>query len=165
MSIRPSRLSILMLLLLISLAIGLGVTTVIEGYGGNLPEIPWTTPLLLALLAIGLASIAWDLRRRLERPEDEAKSRPDSQDHGQPKRPKEVNPLHAARMVVLSKAASHGGTIITGLYLGFAWYLLPDFDSQQRRARLLAALLSALFAFATAVVGLVMERILRLPEQ
>jgi len=159
MSIRPSRLPILMLLLLISILIGLGTAAIIESYGGNLPEIPWTTPLLLALLVIGLASIAWDLRRRLERPEA-------TKEKGQElTRPKEVNPLHAARMVVLSKAASHGGTIITGLYLGFAWYLLPDMDSQQRRARLVAAAVSALFAFATAVIGLIMERILRLPEE
>lgn len=157
MSIRPSRLAVLMLLLLISLLVGLGVTTLIEGYGGDLPDIPWTTPVLLALLALGLAIIAWDLRRRLERPDSDPKAGAT--------RPKTVNPLHAARMVVLSKAASHGGTIITGLYLGFAWYLLPDFDSDQRRARLIAAAMSALFAFLTTVVGLVMERILRLPEQ
>lgn len=158
MSIRPSRMSVLVLLLLISLLMGWGMTRAIESYGGNLPEIPWTTPLLLALLAFGLSIIAWDLRRRLERPEA-------GEERGRPRRPKEVNALHAARMVVLSKAASHGGTIITGLYLGFAWYLAPDFDSQQRRARLLTAAVSAFLALLTTVIGLLMERILRLPEE
>lgn len=159
MSIRPTRLPVLMLLLLISLLTGWGVIQILESYGGNLPEIPWTTPLLLALLAIGLAVIAADLRRRLERPD----AKRERDEHGA-SRPREVNPLHAARMVVLAKAASHGGTIITGLYLGFAWYLLPDLDSQQRRARLILAALSALLALATAIIGLMMERILRLPE-
>lgn len=160
MSIRPTRMPILMLLLLISMLTGWGVARILESYGGNLPEIPWTTPLLLALLAIGLALIAADLRRRLERPD----SSQERAEHGVA-RPREVNPLHAARMVVLAKAASHGGTIITGLYLGFAWYLLPDLDAQQRRARLILAAVSALLALGTAIIGLVMERILRLPEQ
>jgi drug/metabolite transporter (DMT)-like permease len=155
-TIRPTRGAVLALLLLISLVTGWGVTRVIEGYGGNLPDLPWTTPALLALLTLGLGIIAWDLRRRLERP---------GQEKDRPQRPKEVNPLHAARMVVLSKAASHGGAIMTGLYLGFAWYLAPDIDSQQRRSRLIVAAISALFALGTTVIGLVMERMLRLPDE
>lgn len=160
MSIRPTRMPILMLLLLISLLAAWGVARILESYGSNLPEIPWTTPLLLAVLGFALALIAADLRRRLDRPD----SRQEREEHGAT-RPREVNPLHAARMVVLAKAASHGGAIITGLYLGFAWYLLPDLDAQQRRARLIMAALSALMSLVIAILGLLMERILRLPEQ
>jgi hypothetical protein len=156
MRIRPTRFPVLVLLLLISLMLGWGVTQIVESYGGNLPEIPWTTPLLLALLALGLVVIAFDLKRRIERPQ---------QKKDRPERPREINPLHAARMVVLSKAASHGGAIITGLYLGFAWYLLPDLDSDQRRARLVLAGISALLGLVTTAVGLLMEKILRLPEE
>lgn len=160
MGIRPTRGPILILVLLICVLTGWALTQIVESYGGNLPEIPWSTPLLLGIVAGVLAVIAWDLRRRLERPGSHKEHR----EHGA-SRPKEVNPLHAARMVVLSKAASHGGVIMTGLYLGFAWYLLPDLDSQQRRARLVVAAISALLALAITTIGLLMERILRLPEE
>lgn len=160
MSIRPTRALVLIaLFLLTTLAGWLGIE-VIEAYGGTLPRIPWTTPFLLLLLAVGLLIIAIDLKRKI--------AMPDRIKNGEKvanEKPREVNPLHAARMVVLAKAASHGGAVLTGLYLGFALYLLPDFSSSQRRSLLLASGLCAIISLGVGVIGMAMERILRLPEE
>lgn len=160
MSIRPTRGIVLIALFLLSTVGGWYAIEIIEAYGGTLPRIPWATPLLLAFLAIGLILIALDLKRRIELPD-----RIERGEKVKNEKPREINPLHAARMVVLAKAASHGGAVLTGLYLGFALYLLPDFSSSQRRSLLIAAGLCALFSLAVGVVGMMMERILRLPEE
>lgn len=160
MRIQPTRTLMLIALFLAATAAGwLGIEA-IEAYGASLPRIPWTTAMLLGLLALGLVFIALDLKKRIELP--------DRIHRGEVvvnEKPKEINPIHAARMVVLAKAASHGGAVLTGLYLGFALYLLPDFASSQRRSLLLAASLCALLSLLVAVVGMMMERILRLPEE
>lgn len=160
MRIRPTRALTLIMLFLLATLSGWFVIEVIESYGGTLPRIPWTTPLLLGILAVGLGIIALDLKKRIELPDRVHQGEAVKND-----KPKEINPLHAARMVVLSKAASHGGAVLTGLYLGFALYLLPDFDSSQRRSLLIAAGVCALASLAVAIVGMAMERILRLPEE
>lgn len=160
MSIRPTRPAMLIALFLVATITGWFVIEIIESYGGTLPRLPWTTPFLLGLLAIGLIVIALDLKKRIEQPDRIHRGELVANE-----KPKEINPLHAARMVVLAKAASHGGAVLTGLYLGFALYLLPDFDSSQRRSLLIAAGLSALMSLAVAIVGMMMERILRLPEE
>lgn len=156
MKIRPTRTPVLLLLFLISILVSWGTIRTVESYGGDLPEIPWSTAVLLGLVALALAFVAFDLHRKIDRPRKEK---------DKPVKPREVNPLHAARMVVLSKASSHGGAMITGLYLGFAWYLLPDLNSDQRKVRLVVAGVCALLGLAITVIGIVMERILRLPEE
>lgn len=160
MSIRPTRALVLAALFLLSTLAGWLGIEIIEAYGGTLPRIPWTTPFLLLLLTIGLAVIALDLKRRIQMP--------DRLERGEKvanEKPREINPLHAARMVVLAKAASHGGAVLTGLYLGFSLYLLPDFASSQRRSLLIASALCALISLAVGIIGMMMERILRLPEE
>lgn len=160
MRIQPTRTAMLIMLFLLATLTGWFVEEAIESYGGTLPRIPWSTALLLGLLAVGLVVIALDLKKRIEMPDRIHKGEVVANE-----KPKEINPLHAARMVVLAKAASHGGAVLTGLYLGFALYLLPDFTSSQRRSLLIISAVCALISLIIAIVGLMMERILRLPEE
>lgn len=160
MRIQPTRTAVLLLLFLLSTLAGWLIEEVIESYGGTLPRIPWSTALLLSLLALGLVVVASDLKRRIELPDRIHRGEVVANE-----KPKEINPLHAARMVVLAKAASHGGAVLTGLYLGLSLYLLPDFASSQRRSLLLVASVCALISLVIAIVGMMMERILRLPEE
>lgn len=160
MSIRPTRALMLISIFLIATLTGWLLVETIESYGGTLPRIPWSTALLLGILAIGLLFVALDLKKRIELPD-----RIHRGEAVKNEKPKEINALHAARMVVLAKAASHGGAVLTGLYLGFAFYLLPDFASSQRRTLLLASAICALISLVVAVIGIAMERILRLPEE
>jgi hypothetical protein len=157
-SIRPTRIIVLLFLFALATLGSWFAVGLMEGYGTALPGIPWSTALVLGFFALALLLVTQDMKKRIEQP-DQKRSKE------LPEKPKTVNPLHAARMVILAKASSHGGALIAGLYLGFALYLLPDFDSNQRRARMVVAAATALMGLVVALVGLLLERMLRLPEE
>nr|WP_269205033.1 DUF3180 domain-containing protein [Motilibacter aurantiacus] len=110
-------------------------------------EVPWTLPvgLLLVALGLGVSALAW--RRRLA-----------GAPHARP-----VDPLAAARLVGLAKASSHVGAVLTGGYAGYAVFLVPDADMFGRR--LWDAAFAAVASGLVVVAGLLLERVLRLPEE
>ena len=110
-------------------------------------EVPWTLPVGLLLVALGLAVTVLSWRRRLA---------------GAP-RARPVDPLAAARLVGLAKASSHVGAVLAGLYAGYSAFLVPDADMYAQR--LWATACTAVAAALVVVLGLVLERILRLPEK
>jgi hypothetical protein len=112
---------------------------------GVLPMMPWSVPLVLALLAAGVAFSAVALRRRL-------RGAPDV---------KPADPLVAARMVALSKATSHAGAVLVGVYSAFALFLLTVDPSELRRERGITAAVAAVVSIGLAAAGVYLERVLR----
>ena len=110
-------------------------------------EVPWTLPTGLLLVAVGLGVTVLSWRRRLA---------------GAP-RARAVDPLAAARLVGLAKASSHVGAAVAGAYAGYAVYLVPDADMWGNR--LWATALTAGAAVLVVIAGLLLERILRVPDQ
>jgi hypothetical protein len=116
-----------------------------DSRGGLAPPLPWTAALgTLALSAVviaaGLPVRRWVSGRR-ERP---------------------LDPLVAARTVVLAKAAAYSGAVLAGWYAGQGLILLPEMVGV-RRTRLIVAGLCVLAAIALAVSGLVVQRWCRVP--
>jgi hypothetical protein len=148
--VRPTRYGVLAALAVLVGAVTWGVLRVLDSrsQGGTLPALPWTAPVALLLLAVGIAVAALSLRGRLQGREG---TRP-------------VNPLQAARMAVLSKAASHAGALFVGLYAGVLVFLLPDLEADLRRTRAATAGLGILGSLALVAAGLFLERVCRLPE-
>jgi len=107
--------------------------------------LPWTAVagtlgLVVAVIAAGLPVRRWQQGRR---------------DHA-------LDPLVAARTVVLAKAAAYGGAVLAGWYAAQALTILPDVVGA-RRTRLLLASLAFLAACCVSVAGMVVQHWCRLP--
>lgn len=139
---RVTRVSTLVAMLVGVAALTWGVLRIAETQGWALPQLSWTAPAGVAVLAVAVIVSAVALRRRLG--------------SGRP-----PDPLGMARMAVLGKASAHVGPIVGGLYAGYLLVLLPDLavESRGERAVLCAAALFA--AVLLTVAGLVLERACR----
>jgi Protein of unknown function (DUF3180) len=113
--------------------------------GGTPPPLPWTTALGTLILGAGVIAAGLPVRRWVA---------------GRRERP--LDPLLAARTVVLAKAAAYGGALLTGWYAGQALILLPDLV-EVRRTRLVVAGICTLTAIALAGCGLLVQRWCRVP--
>lgn len=142
---RPTRLATLVALLVGAGVVTWGALRIEESRGNVPPPLPWAAPLGLLLLGIGVLVSAIALRRRLR---------------GTPgTRPPQ--PIGVARMAVLGKASSHVGSLLGGVYGGYAVLLVPSLDIDSRRERALVAVIALLAALLLVVAGLLLERTCR----
>lgn len=113
--------------------------------GGMAPPLPWTAA--LGTLGLGAAVVAAGLpvRRWVAG-----------------RRERALDPLVAARIVVLAKAAAYGGAVLVGWYAAQGLILLPDLVGD-RRTRFVVAAICTLTAIALAVAGLIVQRWCRVP--
>jgi hypothetical protein len=142
---RPTRIRVLVAMLLGIAAVTWGVLQIMLDRGEVLPPLTWTAPSFIALLAIVVLATALGLRARLDDPV---------------KRP---HPLSMARMAVLGKASAHVGPIVGGLYAGYLLVLLPGLEIASRRDRSVLCLVALLASIGLSVAGLVLERACRVP--
>lgn len=135
-------------LVLLGLGVALAVLGLLSLARLVLPAVPWTVPVAVVLVALGVLAAALGFRRRLL---------------GAPgARP--YDPLQAARMVVLAKASSHAGAVLAGGYLGFTVALLLRSTSRARLVDAALAGASVLAALALVGLGLWLERMCRVPS-
>ena len=142
---RPTRIRVLVALLLGVAAVTWGVLQIMLDRGAVLPPLTWTAPSCIELLAIVVLATALGLRARLDDPA---------------KRP---HPLSMARMAVLGKASAHVGPIVGGLYAGYLLVLLPGLEIASRRYRSVLCLVALLASIGLSVAGLLLERACRVP--
>jgi Protein of unknown function (DUF3180) len=145
-----------------------------ERWQAELPGVPRTAPVALALLAAIMLAMALSLRARLrQRRAAVAALEGRNGDPGlrpgrpaaRPRRPlpKPVNPFFAARAVALAKASSHVGSAVLGFYAGFGLFLLAGLEAPAYRERAILCGLAALASLALVAVAVWLERICRLP--
>ena len=118
-----------------------------EDSGRVAPPVPWTAlaglvALAVAVAAAGLPVYRWRSGRRETR----------------------LDPLVAARTVVLAKSAIYGGALLAGWYAAQALAVLPDVIGA-RRTRLVLAAFCAVAAFAVVVTGLLVQHWCTLPPR
>ena len=142
---RPTRAGVLLAVGLLAATVTWGLLRILDSRSPLTPPMPWTVPVALLFLALGIAVSAVSLSGRLRGDLD---ARP-------------VDPLAAARMVALAKASSHAGALLAGGYAGVAAFLLPDAEGDLRRERLLLAGTSVLCALVLLGAGLFLERVCR----
>ena len=114
---------------------------------GGLPDVPWPTAVVIAVIGVSILLSAVLLRPRI-------KGRAGH---------RRLQPLVAARYAVLSLAASRAGALFVGVYGGFLAIALTDLTIDYRRH---VALVSGLCVVASCLLvagGLVLERTCRLP--
>jgi hypothetical protein len=143
--VTPARPPFVVLLALVATALSWLGLDLWDSRGGTPPPLPWTTALGTLILCAGVVAAGLPVRRWVA---------------GRRERP--LDPLLAARTVVLAKAAAYGGALLAGWYAGQALILLPDLVGV-RRTRLLVAAGCALAAIALAGCGLLVQRWCRVP--
>ncbi len=109
--------------------------------GRELPALPWTAPAVLAVLAIAVLAFGWPVRRWTAGHRDRA-----------------LDPLRAARTVVLAKSAQYSAALLSGWYAAQVLVLIPTADVESRRALLVRAAVSLLCAIGLWVAGWLVER-------
>jgi hypothetical protein len=114
--------------------------------GHELPLLPWTAPAVMAVLAAAVLVAGWQVRQWTRG-----------------RRERALDPLRAARTVVLAKAAQYAGALLTGWYAAQALVVLPTVDVEPRRDLLVRGLVSLVAAAVLWVVGWVVERWCRVP--
>lgn len=142
--VRPTRTRNLLLL-----AAGVAVVTWIalrlwSRSGHELPMLPWSTPGVMGLLAVAVLVVGWPVRRW-------------TRGH----RTQPLDPLRAARTVVLAKAAQYAGALLTGWYAGQVLVIVPSLDVEPRRDLLVRGLVSTAAAVLVWVAGWLVERFCR----
>lgn len=139
----------------IRLLLSIAISGVLVGYlgariwdelTGAPPSVPWAAPTLLAFVAGAFLVAALTLRPRIER-------RPGH-------RP--LDPFVAARTAALALAGSRAGAAVTGVYLGYAVFLLVDLDNSYRRHLVLIVGAAALAGVAMTGAAVWLERICRI---
>jgi hypothetical protein len=149
--VRPTRWQSLLAIAAVFATVSWGGLRVLErqrpdALSGAWLAVPWTLPVALAFVAAGIVVAALSLRSRLS---------------GRPEQRRPVDPLFAARMAALAKAASHVGAGLVGVYLGVVIFLLPGRESELRNERMWLALATAGASVLLVLAGLLLERVCR----
>jgi len=148
----PTRRRVLVAWALVAAAVGFGVAGALDSFGAP-PAVPRSAPGAMLLLAAIVLAVALALRGRLR---DVRERRPGA-------RP--VDPMLAARAVVLAKASALGGALVGGLYAGYAAYLVGDLVSAARRGLAVRSALCVVGGVLLVAAGLLLERVCRIPPE
>jgi len=142
-----TKVTTLLLVAVVTTLLGWLVVAGLERRGTYLPHVPWIVDVALVALAAGVLWAGWAVRSYL------AGRRPS------------LDPLRAARTLVLAKAAALTGSLLAGWYLAQVLVVLGDLAIEARRDRAVAAGVAALCAVLLAVVGLVVEKFCQIPPE
>ncbi|MBF9073548.1 DUF3180 domain-containing protein [Streptacidiphilus fuscans] len=120
---------------------------------GTLPGVPAAAPIVLAVIAVVLAATAISLRGRLRAQRERVPGA------------KGVDPLSAARAVVLGQASALVAALVTGVYGGMGVFLLTLMSSvPARKGQALTALFAVVAGVAVMAAGLWLQHVCKLPE-
>ena len=120
---------------------------------GTLPGVPAAAPIVLAIIAVVLVATAVSLRSRLRAQRERVPGA------------KGVDPLAAARSVVLGQASALVAALVTGVYGGMGVFLGSMWDSVPgRHGQVVTAGLAVAAGIAVIAAGLWIQHICRLPD-
>ena len=134
---------------------------------GAPPPVPLSAPITLAVLAAAVLGVALGLRARLHAYREArlraSRGEPRVDKHG--REPKPIDPLQAARALVLGKAAGLVGAVFGGIYGGYGLALAGRLGIEVYRTQAVRCLFAFLAGVALMAAAIYLERILRLPPE
>jgi hypothetical protein len=132
---KVSKPSTLALLLLLGVSAGWAFLQVLRSNDSAAPELSWQSAPFILLFALLMLMI----KRRIN-----------------------VLPVtFVGRLVLLAKTGSHGGALLSGIYLGFALFQLPNLSGAFAQHQLWVSLVDAMSALIMVIVGIAVERQLK----
>jgi hypothetical protein len=128
--------------------------------------VPLSAPVTLAVLAAAVLAVALGLRSRFAAYR-EARVRMES---GLPREPNErkvkpIDPLQAARALVLAKASGLVGSVFAGIYAGYGLFLIGRLDLGIYRSEALRCGFAFLAGAALVAAAIYLEHILKVPPE
>ena len=111
------------------------------------PEVPWTAPIGLILLAALVGALAYSSHQRIQ------------------VRRERMEPSRAVAFLVLGKASALAGALVAGGYFGFALMFLTRIDAVAPRDRVIRSGIAVLAGIALCVAGLLLERACKIPGE
>ena len=111
------------------------------------PEVPWTAPIGLILLAALVGALAYSTHQRIQIRRERMES------------------SRAVAFLVLGKASALAGALVTGGYFGFALMFLTRIDAVAPRDRVIRSGIAVLGGIALCIAGLALERACKVPGE
>lgn len=109
------------------------------------PDIPWTAPIGLVLVAALVGALAWNTHQQIQ------------------VRRQRVEPNRAVAYLVLGKASALAGALVAGGYLGFGINFVARFEAEGPRERVVRSLVAIVAGVGLCVAGLLLERACKVP--
>ena len=151
---KPTSIRLLVVLVVIGAALGWALATVVAGWTGRSLPLPILAGSALWLLAIALFAWGWFVRPRV-------RARNERMPQAEP-----MPALMAARVAVLTMAASRMGALVTGFYLGAVTATVAEgISTPASQQTVWSGVLAATGAAATGAAALWIERACLLPAQ
>jgi H+/Cl- antiporter ClcA len=111
------------------------------------PEVPWTAPIGLILVAALVGAIAYVTHQKIQ------------------VRRERMDPQRAVAFLVLGKASALAGALVAGGYFGFALMFLTRLDAAAPRDRVVRSAVAIVAGVALCVMGLLLERACKVPSE
>lgn len=131
---------------LVGLLAGWLLVVVTSALDVQAPEVPWTAPVGLVVIASLVGVLAYGTHQRIH------------------VRHERVEPQRAVTYLLLGKASALAGALVAGGYLAFALMFITRLDAPDPRDRVIRGLTSVVAAVGLAVTGLLLERACRVPR-
>ena len=121
------------------------LVVIFNAFDATPPEVPWTAPIGLVVIAALVGGLAYNTHQRIQ------------------VRRERMEPSRAVGLLVLGKASALAGALVAGGYFAYALMFLARLDAAAPRDRVLRSAVAVLAGLALCGVGLLLERACRVP--
>ena len=111
------------------------------------PEVPWTAPIGLILVAALVGALAYATHQRIQ------------------VRRERIEPQRAVALLVLGKASALAGALVAGGYFAFALMFLTRLDAAAPRDRVIRSAVAIVAGTVLCIMGLLLERACKVPTE
>lgn len=110
------------------------------------PQVPWSAPITVIVVAVATGLLAWQTYQRIHR------------------RRLRMDPQRAVSFLVLGKASALAGALVAGGYLAYALLFVAQIAGDSPRERVVRSLVAVAGGLALGAAGLLLERACKVPD-
>jgi H+/Cl- antiporter ClcA len=121
------------------------LVVIFNAFDATPPEVPWTAPVGLVVVAALVGGLAYTTHQRIQ------------------VRRERVEPSRAVGLLVLGKASALAGALVAGGYFAYALMFLTRLDAAAPRDRVVRSAVAVVAGLALCGLGLLLERACRVP--
>lgn len=110
------------------------------------PQVPWSAPITVIVVAVAIGLLAWQTYQRIHR------------------RRLRIDPQRAVSFLVLGKASALAGALVAGGYLVYAFMFVAQIAGDSPRDRVVRSLVAMVGGLALGAAGMLLERACKVPD-